>query len=81
MTELNVDEAGARGIGVGAGLGVVLHGSRPSSYTELARGLSFTKLPPKPFGELAMYRWPGRGALNMLARETEPLVRFSSGPL
>lgn len=32
----------------GAGLGAVLHGSRPSeSYTELARGLSTTKLPPR----------------------------------
>ena len=39
---------GEVGSGGGAGLGAVLHGSRPSeSYTELAKGFSTTKLPPK----------------------------------
>lgn len=50
ITELKVAAGGeARGMGVGAGLGCALHGSRPSSYTELASGFSLTKLPPRPF--------------------------------
>ena len=49
MTELDDVVGWVGGTGVGDGLGAVLHGSSPSSYTELARGLSSTKLPPKPF--------------------------------
>ena len=47
ITELKPDvDVGNEGTDGGAGLGVVLHGSRPSSYTELMRGLSVTKLEP-----------------------------------
>jgi hypothetical protein len=49
ITELKADAGGARGMGVGTGLGCALQGSSPSSYTELARGFSSTKLPPRPF--------------------------------
>ena len=47
ITELKpVDAVGNDGSGGGAGLGVALQGSRPSSYTELIRGFSVTKLAP-----------------------------------
>lgn len=53
-------------MGGGAGEGALLHGSSPSSYMELARGLSCTKLPPKPFVEDTPYGCAGLGALNMV---------------
>jgi len=56
------------GAGVGDGLGAALHGSG-SSYTEVARGFSSTKLPtPKPLDVAPTYRWPIRGELNIVAR-------------
>ena len=51
----------------GAGLGVLLQGSNPSSYMELARGFSFTKLAPNPFVEDVPYGCAGRGALNIIS--------------
>jgi len=56
MTELNgTEEDEVSGMGVGEGLGSELQGSRPSSYTEFARGFSSMKLPPKPFVDVEIY--------------------------
>jgi len=49
------EEDEVSGMGVGAGLGAELQGSRPSSYTEFARGFSSTKLPPKPLVDVEIY--------------------------
>ena len=56
ITELDVTgEDEVSGMGVGAGLGAELQGSRPSSYTEFARGFSSTKLPPIPLVDVEIY--------------------------
>ena len=65
MTELNTEVFWD--MGVGAGLGAVLQGSKPSSYTEFANGFSSTKLPPKPTAEdEPAYRCAGLGELNIV---------------
>ena len=47
ITELNPEGAAENdGRAGGAGLGEALHGSSPSSYTELIRGFSAMKLAP-----------------------------------